>query len=151
MSHPTALSVRALRAQDEGMWRPLWTAYLAFYGTSVPDDVMTTTFGRLVAPEETAMQAFVAERDGALLGLVHLILHQHCWRIEPVCYLQDLFAAPQARGKGVGRALIEAAYGWADDVGAPTVYWLTQSDNTQARHLYDRIGTQTDFIKYQRP
>ena len=92
----------------------------------------------------------MAESDGELIGLVHYLFHRHCWRVENVCYLQDLFAAPEARGKGVGRALIEAVYAKADEAGSPNVYWLTQDFNHTARQLYDRIGTLTPFIKYQR-
>jgi GNAT superfamily N-acetyltransferase len=88
--------------------------------------------------------------DGKAVGLVHYLYHAHCWRVERVCYLQDLYAAPEARGTGVGRALIEAVYAQADADGAPVVYWTTQDHNTTARRLYDRIGTLTPFIKYQR-
>ena len=55
------------------------------------------------------------------------------------------------RGKGIGRALIEAVYAAADAHGAATVYWMTQDFNATARQLYDRIATLTPFIKYQRP
>jgi GNAT superfamily N-acetyltransferase len=83
--------------------------------------------------------------------LVHYLFHRHCWRIEDVCYLQDLYAAPEVRGRGVGRALIEAVYRAADAAGAPSVYWLTQDFNATARQLYDRIGHVTPFVKYVRP
>jgi GNAT superfamily N-acetyltransferase len=68
-----------------------------------------------------------------------------------VTYLQDLYAVPEARGQGVGRALIKAVYAAADAAGAPSVYWMTQEFNTEARRLYDRVGTLTPFVKYQRP
>ena len=71
--------------------------------------------------------------------------------MENVCYLQDLYATPESRGTGVGRALIEAVYAAADTAGAPSVYWLTQDFNETARKLYDRIGVKTPFIKYSRP
>jgi GNAT superfamily N-acetyltransferase len=70
--------------------------------------------------------------------------------VEDVCYLQDLYVDPQARGTGAGRALIEAVYAAADANGTPSVYWLTQDHNTTARQLYDRIAKVTPFIKYQR-
>ncbi len=73
------------------------------------------------------------------------------WKIENVVYLQDLYADPEVRGQGVGRKLIEAVYKAADEAGCPSVYWLTQDFNTEARKLYDRIGTLTPFIKYDRP
>lgn len=143
--------VRPLTAQDEESWRALWKAYLAFYETTVPDEVYRTTFARLLSAEDHEYHALVAEIEGIPAGIVHYLFHRHCWRVENVCYLQDLYAAPEARGKGVGRALIEAVYAEADRAGAPLVYWLTQEFNHTARQLYDRIGTLTPFIKYQRP
>ncbi|MEM8664947.1 MAG: GNAT family N-acetyltransferase [Pseudomonadota bacterium] len=145
------LLVRALAAQDEPRWRELWTGYLEYYESTVSEAVYKETFRRLLTEDDSLPRALVAERDGVLVGLVHYILHPHCWRVERVCYLQDLYADPQVRGEGVGRALIEAVYAAADAVGAPSVYWLTQDFNTTARQLYDRIGTVTPFIKYQRP
>tara|TARA_R110002012_G_scaffold196499_1_gene364931 strand:+ start:569 stop:862 length:294 start_codon:yes stop_codon:yes gene_type:complete len=57
---------------------------------------------------------------------------------------------PAARGLGIDRALIEATYELADESGTPSVYWMTQEFNHNARMLYDRIGTLTPFIKCQR-
>ena len=84
------------------------------------------------------------------MGLVHYIFHRHGWRLEEVTYLQDLYVAPEARGTGMGRALIEAVFAAADAAGRPHVYWLTQSFNSTARQLYDRIGEATPFVKYVR-
>lgn len=70
--------------------------------------------------------------------------------MEDVCYLQDLYVEPRLRGGGVGRALIEAVYEVADANGTPSVYWMTQDFNENARKLYDRIANLTPFIKYQR-
>lgn len=150
VSQNRTLTVRPLRADDEPAWRSLWTAYLAFYKTAVPEPVYVSTFARLLGDDPRDFSALVAERDGRLVGLTHYLFHRHGWKIEEVCYLQDLYAIPEERGTGVGRALIEAVYAAADAHGAPSVYWLTQDFNTTARQLYDRIGTVTPFVKYQR-
>ena len=144
------VTIRPLRPADKAEWSALWRAYLAFYETELPDEIYDTTFARLTDPTHKAQFALVAERDGHLIGLVHAILHPHNWRVEDVCYLQDLFVAPAGRGTGTGRALIEAVYAAADINGTPAVYWLTQDFNTQARQLYDRIGKVTPFVKYNR-
>ena len=94
---------------------------------------------------------FVAKLDGRLAGLTHYLFHRHAWKVERVCYLQDLYARPETRGNGVGRALIQAVYDEANRQEAPAVYWLTQDSNHTARKLYDRIGKLTPFLKYQRP
>lgn len=144
------IDIRPLGAGDKSAWAPLWEAYLAFYDTARPAAVFDLTFSRYVDPGLETMRAWLAWLGDRAVGLVHAILHPHGWQAEPVTYLQDLYADPSARGRGVGRALIETVYADADARGAPAVYWLTQEGNAQARRLYDRIAVQTDFIKYNR-
>jgi GNAT superfamily N-acetyltransferase len=147
---PATFSIRPPTQDDEAAWRVLWEGYLAFYETEVAEAIKAETFRRLLSPDHPDQNAFVAADATGPIGLVHYIFHAHCWRIEPVCYLQDLFTAPQARGRGVGRALIEAVYGAADARGAPSVYWMTKHFNHTARRLYDDVGQLTPFIKYVR-
>lgn len=147
----SSFSVRALREEDRPEWSEMWKDYLAFYKTSVPDEVYDVTFSRLLGDDPQDFSCFVAEQDGRLVGLTHYLFHRHAWKIENTCYLQDLYARPETRGTGVGRAMIEAVYAAADDNGSPSVYWLTQDFNETARKLYDRIGKLTPFIRYQRP
>ena len=144
------LVIRPLEARDREDWARLWTGYLQFYETSVAPEVYDSTFARLLGDDPRDFNCFVAELDGKLVGLTHYLFHRHAWRIEEVCYLQDLYADPEVRGTGVGRALIEAVYAAADAYGAPAVYWLTQEFNTTARQLYDRIGKVSPFIRYNR-
>jgi GNAT superfamily N-acetyltransferase len=145
-----ALHIRALRAEDRAEWGHLWKAYLAFYKTALPEEIYDVSFARMLGNDPRDFSGLVAEIDGRLVGLVHFLFHRHGWKIEEVCYLQDLYADPSVRGRGVGRALIEAVYAAADAHGAPSVYWLTQDFNATARQLYDRIGALTPFVKYQR-
>ncbi len=141
---------RPLKASDREVWSRLWSEYLAFYETEVADEIYASTFARLLGDDPRDFNAIVAEVDGQVVGLTHYLFHRHAWKIEDVCYLQDLYVAPGLRGTGAGRALIEGVYNAADAAGAPTVYWLTQDFNAHARKLYDNIGTLTPFIKYAR-
>ncbi|MEM6488811.1 MAG: GNAT family N-acetyltransferase [Pseudomonadota bacterium] len=146
-----AATVRPLAAADRAEWAALWEGYLTFYGTAVGPEVYDAYFARLLGDDPQDYHGLVAEgTNGRLLGLTHYLFHRHGWRIENVVYLQDLFVAPEARGTGAGRALIEAVYAAADAAGCPSVYWLTQTDNATARRLYDRLATPTDFMKYAR-
>ncbi len=147
----TDLTVRPLEQDDHAEWRRLWTDYLTFYKTALPDDIYANTWKRLFINGEFEPKGLLALIDGRPVGLVHYMFQRHGWKIENVCYLQDLYADPEIRGKGIGRALIEAVYARADEAGCPAVYWMTQEFNHTARTLYDRIGTLTPFIKYQRP
>ena len=144
------LKIRPLGVEDRSEWAQMWSDYLSFYDTEVAPEVYETTFARLIDPANWVQNALIAELDGAAVGIVHYIYHAHNWRVEDVCYLQDLYAKEAVRGQGIGRALIEAVYAAADANGTPNVYWMTQDFNANARLLYDRIGTLTPFIKYSR-
>ncbi len=142
--------MRPLRASDKPEWARLWEAYLAYYETSRPQEIYDIYFDRLLGDDPQDYSCLIAEVEGKPVGLTHYLFHRHGWSVENTCYLQDLYADPQVRGHGVGRALIEAVYDAADEAGVPSVYWLTQDFNTTARQLYDRIGVKTPFIKYTR-
>ena len=142
--------IRPITAADSAEWRRLWRTYLAFYETELPEDVYATTFARLIDPEVRDYHGLLAVAGSVPVGLVHYIFHRHGWQVEDACYLQDLYVAPEARGTGAGRALIEAVYAAADAAGRPNVYWLTQETNAVARRLYDRVGQVTPFVKYRR-
>ncbi len=144
------IKIRPITTDDRNEWGALWRDYLAFYDTELPDETYETTFSRLLSDDPHEFNGLVAEKDGILIGLTHYLFHRHGWKIEDTCYLQDLYVDPSVRGTGAGRKLIEAVYQAADDANAPSVYWLTQEFNSQARQLYDRIGQHTPFIKYSR-
>ena len=142
--------LRPLSASDQADWHRLWTGYLDYYETRVAEAVYASTFARLLGDDPQDFNGIIALVDGRAMGLTHYLFHRHCWKTENVCYLQDLYVAPEARGTGLGRKLIEAVYAAADANGTPAVYWLTQDFNAAGRRLYDRIGKQTPFIRYNR-
>ena len=142
--------VRPLAADDREQWLGLWQGYLDFYESDVPASVTNLAWNRLLDPEAPIHGLCAATTDGRILGIVHYLFHPVTWAAGPRCYLEDLFTSADARGRGVGRALIEAVYAAADARGADQVYWLTQEFNATARRLYDRVPTATPFIKYRR-
>ncbi len=147
---PSSFELRKLNKNDFDNWKKLWTTYLAFYDTSVNELTYQTTFGRLISRDNIAQNAIVACKNTEVVGLVHYIFHPDNWNIEDDCYLQDLFVSETERGTGIGRSLIEAVYAEADKRGSPSVYWLTEKTNKQARTLYDKVAKVTSFIEYSR-
>ncbi len=141
--------VRPLAAADKPAWLPLWAAYLEFYETGVAPDVTETSFARLTGADES-MFGFAAEEDGRIVGIAHCIAHRSTWAQGRYLYLNDLFVAPDVRGGGAGRALIEAVYARADAMGIERVYWLTHETNATARRLYDRLAVNDGFVEYRR-
>ena len=144
------MNIRPLAKVDYVEWRKLWIAYLDFYETSLSDEVIEATFSKLIDNNQLRQNALVAEGKDGLAGLVHYIFHPHNWKIEDVCYLQDLYVEPQNRGKKIGQLLIENVYQAADNSGSRTVYWLTHELNASARKLYDRMADLAPFVQYER-
>lgn len=148
-----ALKIREVERSDYSAWLPLWNGYNAFYGRSGPtalaNDITETTWQRFFDAREP-VYALVAETEGALIGLTHYLFHRSTTLIAPICYLQDLFTAPERRGQGVGRALIEAVYQRAQQAGSPRVYWQTHETNLTAQRLYAQVAERSGFIVYRR-
>lgn len=145
------LQVRAIRRADYDEWRPLWDGYNAFYGrsgaTALPEPITLSTWERFFDAAEP-VHALVAEREGAVVGLVHYLYHRSTTRLRDVCYLQDLFTAPELRGRGIGRRLIQGVYEAARAAGCSRVYWQTHVSNQPGRALYDKLAEHQGFIVY---
>ncbi len=147
------ITIRPAKPHDYDQWLPLWDGYNAFYGrsgeTALPREITKITWQRFFDAYEP-MHVLVAESEGKLIGLTHYIFHRSCTTIEPSCYLQDLFTSPEARGKGVGRALINGVYGQAKLAGCSRVYWLTHETNRTAMELYNKVADRSGFVVYRK-
>lgn len=144
------IAVRPLAPADRAAWEPLWYGYNAFYERpSVSNETSDTAWSRFMDPAFPmhALGAFDGER---LLGIVHYLFHYSTTAPAQSCYLQDLFTVAEARGRGVGRALIEAVYAAAEAADAGRVYWLTHETNETAMRLYDGIAEKPGFLVYRK-
>ena len=151
MAGKTTTRVRRLEARDKPRWLTLFKGYIAFYKATVSEEVMETTWQRLMQGGEGFHIAFVAVDDqDTPIGLAHVLFHRSTWSPTHYCYLEDLFVDPSLRGKGAGRALIEAVYREADARKCTRTYWATQEFNYPARTLYDTLATKSPFIQYRR-
>jgi GNAT superfamily N-acetyltransferase len=147
------LLIRGVQRSDFTEWKPLWDGYNAFYGrtgdTALLEEITAITWSRFFDPYEP-MHALVAERSGRLFGLAHLIFHRSTISLGPVCYLQDLYTSASARGEGIGRALIEEIYRYAENGGCSRVYWQTHETNVTAMKLYDNVAERSGFVVYRK-
>jgi GNAT superfamily N-acetyltransferase len=145
--------IRPVQQDDFADWKTLWDGYNAFYGrreaTALPPLVIEATWNRFFDPTEPVF-ALVAETQGKLVGLAHYLFHRSTTMMELTCYLEDLFTSPPERGRGIGRALIEAVYQQARSAGLTCVYWQTHTSNAAGRMLYDRVATHLGFIVYSK-
>jgi GNAT superfamily N-acetyltransferase len=143
------VTIRPLAAADETAWRELWAGYIAFYRGNVSDATTAATFARLMDPT-SPIDGLVAERDRRVIGIVNYVFHESTWDTRPICYLQDLFVARDARGGGAARALVLGCEEAARKKGAFRIYWQTQEYNAPARSLYDTITPRSSFIVYRK-
>jgi GNAT superfamily N-acetyltransferase len=146
------LIVREVAWEDFHEWTRLWESYNSFYGrsgaTRLPEDVTQATWARFFMAEEP-VHALVAQMAGEIVGLAHYLFHRSTISVASTCYLQDLFTADEARGRGVATALISQVCEKARSAGSPRVYWQTHETNERARRLYDSIGERSGFIVYR--
>lgn len=141
--------VRRLKPEDREQWQVLWKGYQDFYKTNL-DAGTDELWQRLLSEPDNGPIGLVFEENGNLLGLVHYLFHGTTWSAKQRIYLNDLYTLPAARGKGVGRALIEAVYEEGRKRDCDQVYWMTQDFNEPGRKLYDKVADVTPFIKYMK-
>jgi GNAT superfamily N-acetyltransferase len=142
------MEIRPLQATDRAAWETLARGYLDFYKTVRTPQEIDTAWARLL--NDDGIHGLCASVDGSVLGIAHYLFHTAVWAPQ-VCYLQDLFTAPEARGQGIARALIEAVAAQATARGAARFYWMTQDHNITARGLYDKVAKHNGFIRYDHP
>ena len=143
----SAMQILALRSGDRDAWMPLWRGYQTFYEVDLPEVVTDTLWSRMLNAQEPVFGALAWHGETAV-GLVHFLYHRNTWTVGDVCYLNDLFALPEMRGKGIGRALINHCCTAAKDAGCESVYWHTHETNSTAQALYNKVARRSGFIQY---
>lgn len=140
--------IRWAERADEAEWRRLWAGFLGYYDLRLDPEVTDFTWKRLMSAQ-SPLKARMAFEGSRALGFA---IHQHhpsTWVMGDDCYLEDLFVAPEARGKGVGRALLQDLATHARAMGWKRLYWNTEASNETARRLYDSFTADDGHIRYR--
>jgi GNAT superfamily N-acetyltransferase len=137
--------------KDRAAWEPMWRAYCRFYETDISDEVTDHTWSMIVGAASPVGCLLGGAVDGPIAGFATFVIHPYTWSTSPACYLEDLFVDPEARGKGVGRALIQGVRDEAVRRGCTRLYWMTRESNVTARKLYDAVAKKDDFVRYVVP
>jgi GNAT superfamily N-acetyltransferase len=144
-----ALTIRRAAAGDEQAWLELWTAWQSHMGGSVPDDVSASAWTQIITPG-SGLFALLARSDERALGFANVSATPFAWTGGPILFLQDLYVVPEARGRGLGRSLLQAVYDEADAVGADQVFWMVDEADPDLQAFYARQGIRTPYLRYMR-
>ncbi|ANK74537.1 MULTISPECIES: GNAT family N-acetyltransferase [Ensifer] len=143
-----ALTIRAATGGDEADWRRLWAGYVAFSGTDLAEDIIDLTWKRLMDPA-APLFARLAMLDGQVVGFAICQEQLATFFRRSICYIEDLYVDPAARGQGVARAMIDGLIAHCEEKGWDRLYWYTEADNATARRLYDRYSGTDEHVRYK--
>lgn len=141
------IEVRAVTAEDEQEWRALYNGYRAFYRLPADETAVARTWQWILHGEHSLL-GLVATVDGQPVGLANLRWFARPSTATLGLYLDDLYTSPEARARGIGRALLRRAAEIAEHEGASVVRWITAADNATARRLYDAVAGATPWVTY---
>lgn len=107
-----------------------------------PDDVVATgaDYVRALSASPPEMEALLAEDGGRALGFALFFPTWSTWRGRPGIHLEDLFVVPEARGRGVGRALLSRLAALAVARGCARLEWQVLDWNEPALAFYRSLG-----------
>lgn len=140
-----ALTLRRPLPEDRAGWERLYEGYAAFYRVEQAAAMREVVWAWIAAGE---IEALVAERAGALVGLAHFRAFRRPLSASTGGYLDDLFVDPAARGAGVAEALIDAVAAQGRAQGWSVIRWITADDNHRAQRVYDRCAERTGWVTY---
>ena len=140
---------RKLFKDDRAAWSKLWAGYLEFYQHELSPEQTDLTFQRFF-DQKYNLWAFVAEVDGAVVGIAHCSFTNSTWNKNPDLYLEDLFVAPEMRKQGIGEFLIQGCAAFAQERGAGRIHWLTHRDNETAQRVYRKLATKSEFVIFEK-
>jgi GNAT superfamily N-acetyltransferase len=134
------MNIEVVKEADLAELLPMLRAYCDFYEVAPTDAELEALVRALIVdPEHSGIQLIARSDDGAPLGFATVYWTWQTLTAARAAVLNDLFVAPEARGKGIGRALIEESRRRAGEHGAPELVWETTPDNETAQRLYDSL------------
>jgi GNAT superfamily N-acetyltransferase len=142
--------IREVKQTDLQPWLDYWSQYQAFYQVDLGPAITERTWARFFDPAEP-IHCAVATDGEQLFGFVHYVFHRSTWGRDDFCYLEDLYVCPSARGRMIGKQLIEFVQDQARRQQCDRLYWHTQETNRTAQRLYDWIADKPGVIEYRMP
>ena len=141
-----SIVISSIESVPFATWKAMWLDYLGEYAVGLPDEQHQTTYTRLADPQFN-LSGLIGE-SGHPVGFAHYYFHASTFHLSEACCLQDLYVSPSARGRGIGRELVEAVAGRARSRGASVLHWKTRDSNLAAQALYSRFAQRSDFVSF---
>jgi ribosomal protein S18 acetylase RimI-like enzyme len=143
------MAIQAVRANASHLdaVAQLFDAYRGFYQQPSDIEQSRAFIAERMAGNESAI--FLAQDEqGQALGFVQLYPTFSSIDAHRAWLLSDLFTAATARGRGVGRLLMNTARDFALETGAKSMLLETATDNITAQGLYESLGYVRDTGYY---
>src|SRR5690606_11195480 len=118
---------------------PLIAEYQRFYRTEPDTERNIAHFSQFLHDHSRGIQFLAFDDENQALGFATIYFPLSSLSAGQYCLRNDLFVAPNVRGGGVGRALIEHCLRYAKDHGYSKLHWSTELDNHRAQRLYDSL------------
>lgn len=144
-----SVQVRPLGDKDFFSWLGLFEGYSEFYESPLTDEKALRVWSWIIDKNHDLTGAVAVNAEGEFVGLAHYRAFPRTLAADMGLFLDDLFVAPDARGAGVGKALMQFVKGYAGEHKLSQVQWLTAAGNETAAVLYDEVGTRTDWVTYE--
>jgi GNAT superfamily N-acetyltransferase len=129
------------------VWRTLWLDYVGPLRDAMSEELHQATYSRLCAATDGSRGLCAV--SGSAFAFAHSYLHFSTFSLSPACTLEDLYVAPEGRGKGIAKQLVGAVAQRARADGAYVLHWKTRETNANAMSLYDKIAARSGYICYR--
>lgn len=124
---------------------PLLRGYCDFYDQSPSDDdLLAISRALIAAPESEGVQLLARDAQGRPSGFATVFWSYDTTEACRIGIMNDLFVAPEARGRGFADALIAACAELCRARRIPRLDWVTAQDNLRAQAVYDRVGARRE-------
>jgi GNAT superfamily N-acetyltransferase len=141
-------TVRRVQDNEFFTWLDLYSGYGEFYDKPLTDEKALLVWSWLSDVDHELEAYFAVNETGEPIGLAHVREFSRPLDGSRGLYLDDLFVAPDARGEGAGRAILEALRERAREEGLSVVRWITATDNDTAQRVYDKVAEKTEWVTY---
>jgi ribosomal protein S18 acetylase RimI-like enzyme len=143
------VQVRPLGDKDFFSWLGLWEGYSEFYESDLTDEKALQVWSWIIDKNHDLDGAVALNDDGDMIGFALYRQFPRTLSADRGLFLDDLFVAPDSRSTGAGRALIDFVKDYAKQHKLKQIQLVTAADNETAQHLYDEIGTRTEWVTYE--